>query len=70
MNHQIKCPRRTHKVTPDEQNKLLRSILSDCKLNEKKLEYKLKAPFDKIVSCNNLKDLVRVVTDNIDELKK
>ena len=44
------------KATPDKQNQLLRLLLTDCKLNGKRLEYKLKALFDRLIECKNYQD--------------
>ncbi len=44
------------KATPDKQNQLLRLLLTDCKLNGKRLEYKLKALFDRLIVCKNYQD--------------
>lgn len=42
------------KATPDKKNQLLRLLITDCKLNGKRLEYRLKAPFDKLITCTDL----------------
>ena len=44
------------KAAPDKQNQLLRLLLTDCKLNGKRLEYKLKAPLDRLIVCKNYQD--------------
>jgi len=44
------------KAAPDKQNQLLRLLLTDCKLNGKRLEYKLKALFDRLIVCKNYQD--------------
>ena len=36
-------------ASPNKQNKLLRLLISDCKLNGKELKYTVKAPFDKFI---------------------
>lgn len=41
------------KASPDRQNQLLRLLFTDCKLNGKMLEYKLKSPFDKLIMCKS-----------------
>lgn len=57
------------KATPDKQNLLLRLLLTDCKLNGKRLEYKLKAPFDKLIMCQNYQDWPQVAVDNLEEFE-
>lgn len=58
------------KATPDKQNQLLRLLITDCQLNGKRLEYKLKAPFDKLITCENYQDWSRVAIDNLEEFEK
>ena len=58
------------KATPDKQNLLLRLLLTDCKLSGKRLEYKLKAPFDKLIMCKNYQDWPQVAVDNLEEFEK
>ena len=58
------------KATPDKQNQLLRLLIMDCKLNGKKLEYKLKAPFDKLIACKNYQDWPQVAVDNLEEFEE
>lgn len=58
------------KATPDKQNQLLRLILTDCKLNGKRLEYKLKAPFDRLIACKNYQDWPQVAVENLEEFEK
>jgi len=58
------------KATPDKQNQLLRLLLTDCKLNGKRLEYKLKAPFDRLIVCKNYQDWPQVAIDNLEEFEK
>lgn len=55
------------KATPDKQNQLLRLLITDCKLNGKRLEYKLKAPFDKLITCKNYQDWPQIAVDNLEE---
>lgn len=57
------------KATPDKQNQLLRLLITDCKLNGKKLEYKLKAPFDRLTACKNYQDWPQIAVDNLEEFK-
>lgn len=58
------------KATPDKQNHLLRLLLTDCKLNGKRLEYKLKAPFDRLLSCKNHQDWPQIAVDNLEEFEE
>lgn len=57
------------KATPDKQNQLLLLLITDCKLNGKRLEYKLKAPFDKLITCKNYQDWPQVAVDNLEEFE-
>ena len=41
----------------------------DCKLNGKRLEYKLKAPFDKLIACKDCRDWPQIAVDNLDEFE-
>lgn len=58
------------KATPDKQNQLLLLLIMDCKLNGKRLEYKLKAPFDKLIACKNYQDWPQVAVDSLDEFEE
>lgn len=58
------------KATPDKQNQLLRLLITDCQLNGKTLEYKLKAPFDKLVTCKNHQDWPQVAVENLEEFEQ
>lgn len=57
------------KATPDKQNQLVRLLLTECKLNGKRLEYKLKAPFDRLVTCKNYQDWSQVAVENLEEFE-
>lgn len=46
---------------------LLKAFVYDCQLNGDRLEYKLKAPFDKLVACNNYKEWPDIAIKHIDE---
>lgn len=50
--------------------RLLRLLITDCQLNGKRLEYKLKAPFDKLVACKNYQDWPQVAVDNFGDFEK
>lgn len=54
------------KASPSNQNKLLRALISDCKLNGKVLEYTINKPFDILISCANYKNLPTLIISNID----
>ena len=58
------------RATPDKKNQLLRLLITDCKLNGKRLEYRLKAPFDKLITCTDSQKLSQVAIDNLDEFEK
>ena len=58
------------KATPDKKNQLLRLLITDCKLNGKRLEYRLKAPFDKLITCTDSQKLSQITMDNLDEFEK
>lgn len=58
------------KATPDKQNQLLRLLITDCQLNGKRLEYKLKTPFDRLIACKNYQDWPRIAVDNLEEFEK
>ena len=57
------------KAAPDKQNQLLRLFLTDCKLNGKRLEYKLKALFDRLIVCKNYQDGPQVAVENLEEFE-
>ena len=57
------------KASPTRKNQLLKLLISDCKLNGKILEYKVKAPFDKLPSCTNYKKWKNVALDNIEDFE-
>lgn len=53
-----------------KKNELLQMLFCDCQLNGTKLEYKLKAPFDKLIKCETYKDWPQVAIDNLEEFKE
>ena len=57
------------KASPTRKNQLLKLLISDCKLNGKVLEYKVKAPFDKLIQCNDYKQISNVVIENLNEFE-
>ena len=58
------------KATPEKQNQLVRLLITDCQLNGKRLEYKLKSPFDKLIMCKNYQDWPQVAVDNLGEFEE
>ncbi len=58
------------KASSTRKNQLLKLLISDCKLNDKVLEYKVKAPFDKLLSCTNYKKWKNVALDNLEDFSE
>lgn len=56
------------KASPTRQNELLKMLLTDCKLDGKKLEYTLKKPFDKLIKTRNIKDWKDIAIEMIEEI--
>ncbi len=56
-------------ASPNKQNKLLRLLITDWKLNSKELKYTVKAPFDKLIQCNDYKQISNVVIEHLDEFE-
>lgn len=54
-------------ASPDEKNMLLNNLLTDCVLDGTTLHYKIKAPFDKLLSCTNCKKWKDVALENLEE---
>ena len=54
-------------ASPDDKNMLLKRLLDNCVLHGDTLTYEIKAPFDKLISCNNYKQWSNVALDNLDE---
>lgn len=57
-------------ASPSRQNELLKMLLKDCQLNGKRLEYTLRKPFNKLISCHNYKQWSNVALDNLDEFEQ
>ena len=57
-------------ATPDDKNMLLKRLLDNCVLHGDTLTYEIKAPFDKLISCNNYKQWSNVAIDNLDEFEQ
>ena len=58
------------KASPTRQNELLKMLLTDCKLDDKKLEYTLKKPFDKLIKTRNIKDWTDIAVESVAEFEK
>ncbi len=57
------------KATPDKQNKLLKLLLTDCKLKDTTLTYTVKAPFDKFIKAGNPTLWLKNPTEDIEVYK-
>ena len=57
-------------TSPDDKNMLLKRLLDNCVLHGDTLTYDIKAPFDKLISCNNYKQWSNVALDNLDEFEQ
>ena len=57
-------------ASPDDKNMLLKRLLDNCVLHGDTLTYEIKAPFDKLISCNNYKQWSNVAIDNLDEFEQ
>ena len=57
-------------ATPKKQNQLLNILLEDCKLDGQKLIYRLRAPFDKFVQCDNPKEWINLNTADFNAFAK
>lgn len=55
------------KASPTRQNELLKMLLTDCKLDGKRLEYTLKKPFDKLIKTRNIKDWTDIAVNSVAE---
>ena len=56
-------------ASPDEKNMLLNNLLTDCVLDGTTLHYKIKAPFDTLLSCTNCKKWKDVALENLEEFE-
>lgn len=54
------------KASVTKKSEILKILLSDCKLNGKKLEYTLNKPFDMLISCPSPKSLPTLIVSNLD----
>lgn len=57
------------KASPSNQNKLLRTLISDCKLNGKVLEYTINKPFDRLISCSDYNKWATLTIEHLDEFE-
>lgn len=57
-------------ASPDEKNMLLKRLLTNCVLDGAVLKYKIKAPFDKLLSCTNYKKWKDIAMENLEEFEK
>ena len=55
-----------HNASPNKQNKLLKLLIKDCTLHDKKLKYTLRVPFDKFIKCNNPVQWFKHPTQDLD----
>ena len=57
-------------ANPTYKQKLLKLLITDCKLNGTKLEYTLCKPFDKLIECANYKQWPTIAIEHLDEFEK
>lgn len=57
------------KASPTRQNELLKMLLTDCKLDGKKLEYTLKKPFDRLITCKDYKQWPSLAVEHLNEFE-
>ena len=53
-----------------EKQNLLKLLITDCKMNGRKLEYKILQPFDKLIKCSEYKQWSAVAITYLDEFEK
>lgn len=53
-------------ASPNKQNKLLKLLIKDCTLHDKKLKYTVRAPFDKFIKCNSPTQWFKNPTQDLD----
>lgn len=58
------------KASITRKSELLKILLDDCVLEGDKLEYKIKAPFDKLIGCRDYKEWTNIALNSIDEIEK
>ena len=57
-------------ASPDKKNMLLKRLLTNCILDGEVLKYKIKVPFDKLLSCSNYKKWKDITIENLEEFEK
>ena len=55
-----------HNASPNKQNKLLKLLIKDCTLHDKKLKYTVRAPFDKFIKCHSPTQWFKNPTQDLD----
>lgn len=55
-------------ASPTRKNELLKMLLQNCQLNDKKLEYTLRKPFDKLINNRNIKSWSNIAVETIEEI--
>lgn len=53
-------------ASPNIQNKLLKLLIKDCTLHDKKLKYTVRAPFDKFIKCDSPAQWFKNPTQDLD----
>lgn len=56
-------------ASPEKKNGLIRILISDCKLNNKRLEYTVNKPFDKLINCKSCKEWPTIILEHMDEFE-
>ena len=57
-------------ASPEKKNELIRILISDCKLNNKQLEYTVNKPFDKLINCKSCKEWPTIILEHMDEFER
>ena len=70
MDFVVNLPELMKITTPDEKNTLLKKLLTNCVLDGKVLQYEIKAPFDKLLSCTNYKKWKNVALNNLEDFSE
>lgn len=70
MDFVVNLPELMKIATPDEKNTLLKKLLTNCVLDGKVLQYEIKAPFDKLLSCTNYKKWKNVALNNLEDFSE
>ncbi|MBQ8465508.1 MAG: recombinase family protein [Alphaproteobacteria bacterium] len=56
-------------ASPEKKNGLIRILISDCKLNNKRLEYTVNKPFNRLIADTNYKQWSTLAIDHLDEFE-